>query len=405
MKRRVVITGMGALSPIGNDIDEMVKNALAGKCGIDEITKFDTSDFRTKLAGEVKNLDMESHFSKKELKYNDDFTNYAKIVAKMCLEDAKLKDFNRDRAGVIFSSGIGGLKSIEETSNNLFEHGVKKISPFFIVKSLINIAAGQIAIDNGFHGMVSSIVTACAASNSAIGDGFRAIRDGYLDLALVGGSEASVTKLGIGGFEAMKALSFETDKTRASIPFDKDRNGFVMGEGAGILLIEDLESAQKRGAKIYAEVVGYGSSCDAFHITAPQEDGKIVANAFRNAITDANIQPEDIDYISVHGTSTKLNDATETKAIKEVFSHDVKISALKSYTGHLLGASGVVEAILAIKGMQNNIIFPTINTKEIDEECYPNVLELKEHKIKYFMKNSLGFGGHNVSVIYKKWED
>lgn len=405
MKRRVVITGMGAISPIGNDIDEMVKNAMSGVCGIDEITKFDTSDFRTKLAGELKNLDMEAHFPKKELRNNDDFTNYAKIVAKMCMEDAKLEDFDRDRAGVIFSSGIGGLKSIEETAINLHENGVKKLSPFFIVKSLINISAGQIAIDHKFNGMVSSIVTACAASNSAIGDGFRAIRDGYLDYALVGGSEASITRMGIGGFEAMKALSFETDKTKACIPFDKNRNGFVMGEGAGIMLLEELESAKKRGAKIYAEVVGYGTSCDAFHVTAPQDDGKIVAKALKNALDDANLKPEDIDYISVHGTSTKLNDLTETKAIREVFPREVKISSLKSYLGHLLGASSVVEGILAIKGMQSNTIFPTITTKEIDEECYPNVLEIENKELKYIMKNSLGFGGHNVSIIYKKWEE
>ena len=407
MKRRVVITGMGIVSPIGNTLEDVWNSILSGYCGIGEITRFDTTEFKVKLAGEVKDLDESKYFEPRKLKFDDQFTKYARIAAKMAMDDAGFEEIENDRFGVILGSGIGGIETIEDSANALANKGPRRISPYFIPKSLINLAAGSVAIDYKINGTVESVVTACAASTNAIGDAFRNIRDGYLDAVITGGSEASVTPLAVGGFQSMRALHTGDDPANASIPFDVNRSGFVMGEGAGILILEELEHAKARNARIYGEVIGYGTSCDANHITSPLEDGSIVAKAMFNAINDAGISKEDIDYLNVHGTSTKLNDLTESNAIRLVFGADsqLNISSTKSYTGHLLGATGGVEAIISTMALQNSIVPPTINLKELDPECYPNVTELKHEDIKVAMSNSLGFGGHNASILIRKWED
>lgn len=308
------------------------------------------------------------------------------------------------------SSGIGGIESIANAEDTLSEKGPSRVSPFFIPMVLVNLAAGNVAIDVGAKGHCSSEVTACAAASNAIGEAFHKIRDGYQDAILAGGTEAAITPLAIAGFASMRALHTGEDSNRASIPFDKERSGFVMGEGSGVLLIEELEHAKKRGAKIYSEIIGYGSSCDAFHITAPLEDGSGASDAMTNAITDAEIKATDISYINAHGTSTPLNDKTETKAIKETFgnhAYDLSVSSTKSNTGHLLGASGAIESIITVKALEDGFVPPTINYKEKDEECDLDIVPNhgKEKSMKYAMSNSLGFGGHNVSLIFKKWED
>lgn len=406
MKRRVVITGLGVVSPIGNDVDSMWNSIENNICGIDKITHFDIADFRVKLAAEVKNLDMESYFTKRDLKFNDRFTQFARIAAKQAFKDSKLTDFDADRAGVMVSSGIGGLETIYNAGNALNEKGASRVSPYFIPMSLINISAGAIAIDLGLKGICSSVVTACASATNSIGESFLKIRDGYLDIAVTGGSEAAITPLGIAGFAGMRALSESEDKNRASIPFDKERAGFVMGEGAGILILEELEHALNRKAKIYGEVVGYGSSCDAFHITSPVSDGSGASMAMKNAINDANLSPEKIDYINAHGTSTTLNDKGESAAILLVFEHPVYVSSTKSAMGHLLGASGAVEAIISVLSLKNGFLPATLNHRVKDEECNINlVLNCGiKREINYAMSNSLGFGGHNASLIFKKWE-
>lgn len=410
MKRRVVISGLGVVSPIGNDINELWDSILNGKCGIDEITLFDSADYKVKLAAEVKDLDMEKYFTKRDLKFNDRFTQFARIASKQAYDNSNFIEINNDRFGVILASGIGGIETISNCENTLNEKGPSRVSPYFIPMSLVNIAAGNVAIDLKAKGYCSSVVTACAASTNAIGEAFLKIRDGYLDVVVAGGSEASITPLAIAGFASMRALSESTDKNRASIPFDKERNGFVMGEGSAILVLEDLEHALNRNAKIYAEIVGYGNSCDANHITAPLPDGSGAGNAIVNALKDANLNPCDIDYINAHGTSTPLNDKSETLAIKYAFKEsakDVFISSTKSSTGHLLGASGAIEAIITILSLKNSFIPPTINYKNYDEDCDLNVVKNKgiEKDIKYAMSNSLGFGGHNASIILKKWEN
>ncbi len=411
MKRRVVITGLGAVTPIGNTVDELWKGIEEGQCGIDFITHFDTTDHKAKLAAEVKNLDTEKYFSLRDTKNNDAFTLFARIAAKQAVEDANLKveEINALRYGCILGSGIGGLQSLEDARNSLTERGPSRISPFFIPKTLINLAAGEVAIDQKAQGQCYSVVTACAAGTNAIGEAFHKIRDGYQDIMLTGGSEAAITPVGIAGFAVMRALNTTEDKNRASIPFDVDRAGFIMGEGGAVLILEELEHAKKRGAKIYAEMVGYGSSCDANHITAPLEDGAMGAYAMQLAIEDANLQPTDISYINAHGTSTPLNDKTETKAVKKTFgdyAYKVPVSSTKSNTGHLLGASGAVEAIICVKALQNSLIPPTINYQNPDELCDLDIVPNTPRKadLKYVMSNSLGFGGHNASIIMKKWE-
>ncbi|MBM6807857.1 beta-ketoacyl-ACP synthase II [Faecalicoccus pleomorphus] len=410
--RRVVITGLGAVSPIGNDVNTVWNSIEQGVCGIAPITHFDTSDYKVKLAGEVKDLDMEAYFSKRDLKFNDRFTQFARIVSKQAMIDAGFEKDPDDamRFGCMIGSGIGGIDTIEQASKTLEDRGPSRVSPFFIPMSLANLAAGQVAIDWGLKGATSCVVTACAAASNAIGEAFHRIRDGYEDVMLTGGSEAAITPLAIAGFQSMRALHTGEDVSRASIPFDADRSGFVMGEGAGALVLEELEHAKARGAKIYAEIVGYGASCDAHHITAPLDDGSGGAQAMVQAIKDAKILPENIDYINAHGTSTPLNDKTETAAVKAAFkehAYQLAMSSTKSNTGHLLGASGAIEAIISIKALQNSLIPPTIHYQNPDAQCDLDIVANTPRKqdIRYAMSNSLGFGGHNASLIFKKWED
>lgn len=410
--RRVVITGLGAVSPIGNDVNTVWNSIEQGVCGIAPITHFDTSDYKVKLAGEVKDLDMEAYFSKRDLKFNDRFTQFARIVSKQAMIDAGFEKDPDDamRFGCMIGSGIGGIDTIEQASKTLEGRGPSRVSPFFIPMSLANLAAGQVAIDWGLKGATSCVVTACAAASNAIGEAFHRIRDGYEDVMLTGGSEAAITPLAIAGFQSMRALHTGEDVSRASIPFDADRSGFVMGEGAGALVLEELEHAKARGAKIYAEIVGYGASCDAHHITAPLDDGSGGAQAMVQAIKDAKILPENIDYINAHGTSTPLNDKTETAAVKAAFkehAYQLAMSSTKSNTGHLLGASGAIEAIISIKALQNSLVPPTIHYQNPDAQCDLDIVANTPRKqdIRYAMSNSLGFGGHNASLIFKKWED
>ncbi|MDO4500561.1 MAG: beta-ketoacyl-ACP synthase II [Erysipelotrichaceae bacterium] len=409
MTRRVVVTGMGVVSPIGNTVDEMWKSIEENKCGIDFITHFNTDEYKVKLAAEVKNLNTDEYFAARDLKFNDRFTQFARIAAKQAMTDSRLdlEAIDNTRFGVLIASGIGGIETIESCKEAMSDRGPGRVSPYFIPMSLINLAAGQVAIDHKAKGYCSAVVTACAAATNAIGEAFHRVRDGYEDLMLAGGSEASITPLGVAGFQSMRALHMGDDKNRASIPFDKERSGFVMGEGAGVLLLEEYEHAVKRNAKIYAEVVGYGASCDAHHITAPESSGAIAALAMSKAIEDAGIAKEDIQYVNAHGTSTPLNDSTESNALNVAFGEhtpNVLVSSTKSNTGHLLGASGAIEAIICVKAVENDLVPCTINSKEKEEACNVNVVLNKNvHKeLNYVMSNSLGFGGHNASIILKK---
>ena len=410
MKRRVVVTGLGAITPIGNSIDSFWNSIKEGKNGIDNITLFDTEDFKVKLAAEVKDFNAEEYIGKKDAKRLDRYTQLALVAAKECMKDSNidLDKVDRERFGVLFGSGIGGLITIENQITTMLNRGPSRVSPLTIPASISNIAAGSIAIEFGLLGTCLSVTTACATSTHCIGEAFRGIRDGYMDRALVGGSEASICKFGISGFQALTALSRSEDKNRASIPFDKDRNGFVMGEGAAALILEDLDSALERGAKIYGEVVGYGTTCDAYHITSPNLDGNGAYRAMRDAINDARINTSDINYVNAHGTSTEINDKVETLAIKQAFGENAKavyVSSTKSMTGHLLGAAGAVEAIISIKALEDGFVPATINYVNKDEECDLNLVvnEGIKKEMNYTMSNSLGFGGHNGSVIFKKW--
>ncbi|MBQ8603350.1 MAG: beta-ketoacyl-ACP synthase II [Oscillospiraceae bacterium] len=412
MKRRVVITGMGAVTPVGNTPDEMWQGIVEGRCGIDLITRFDTTDHKVKLAAEVKNLDSEQYFPKREFKFNDRFTQFARIAAKQALADSGLDTAvpDKDRLGVIIGSGIGGIETIESAQTNLLERGASRVSPYFIPMALVNLAAGSVAIDLGAKGHCSAVVTACAAGSNAIGEAFHKIRDGYSDIMFAGGAEASVTPLAVAGFAAMRALHTGRDKNRASIPFDRQRSGFVMGEGAGMLVLEEYSHAMARGARIYGEIIGYGATCDAHHITAPLDDGSGGAKAMTEAVMDAGITPDSIDYINAHGTSTPLNDKTETLAVKTAFgghARKLMVSSTKSNTGHLLGASGAVEAIITLKALQTGIVPATINYRHPDDDCDLDIVanECRKADIRYAMSNSLGFGGHNASLIFKKWEE
>ena len=409
---RVVITGMGAVTPIGNDVEALFTSIKEGNCGIAPITHFDTTDYKVKLAAEVKDLDMEQYFNKRDLKFNDRFTQFARIAAKQAMEMAGLTkdEADSERYGCLVASGIGGISTIETSEKTMEERGPSRVSPYFIPMALSNLAAGQIAIDWGLRGTCECVVTACAAGANAIGEAFRKIRDGYEDVMVTGGAEASITPLSIAGFQSMRALHTGTDPERASIPFDAERSGFVMGEGAGILVLESLTHAKARNATILGEIVGYGASCDAHHITAPLNDGSGGAKAMVNAITDAGIQKEDIAYINAHGTSTSLNDKAETLAVKAAFGEHAKhlaISSTKSNTGHLLGASGAVEAIICVKALKEGIIPATIHYEKADPDCNLDIVpnKCRKQNYTYAMSNSLGFGGHNASLIFKKWED
>lgn len=411
MKKRVVITGLGAITPIGKNVLESWNSIKQKKCGIDEITLFDASNFKTKLDAEVKEYDQLEYFDLKQAKRLDRSSQFAIIAAREAIADSKIERENTDfdRVGTFVSSGIAGLTTIQNQCEAYFEKGNKRISPMFIPMSIANMPSGNIAIEFGFKGESMGIVTACASSTHSIGEAYKTIIMGQEDIVIAGGTESSICEVGVAGFENMKALSSSTDKNRASIPFDKERNGFVMGEGAGVVVLEELEHALKRNANIYAEIIGYGATTDAYHITSPCPDGGGAKKAMIRAIENANINSNDIDYINAHGTSTHLNDSTETMAIKNVFkekAYNLPVSSTKGNTGHLLGAAGGVEAIFCIKALQDQIIPPTINYKEKDEECDLDIVanEVRNAKLNIVMSNSLGFGGHNSSIILKRWE-
>lgn len=410
---RVVITGLGAITPIGNTVPDYWENLVNGKHGIAPITRFDASQTGITLAAEVKNFDPSLTMDRKEYKRMDLFSQYAVAAAVEALSHAGLPDLSTqtdpERVGVMISAGIGGLVEIEKGVVKMYEKGSKRVPPLFVPLTIGNMAAGNVSMKVGAKGISLDVVTACASSTNAIGEAFRNIKHGYSDVIIAGGSEGTICNIGISGFAALTALSTATDPDRASMPFDKERNGFVMGEGAGILILESLEHAQKRGATIYGEVVGYGSNSDAYHMTAPTPDGSGAGKAMLLAINEAGIQPENIDYINAHGTSTPTNDSSETTAIKYAFgehAHHVAISSTKSMTGHLLGGAGAIEAIACVKALQEGVLPPTANYHVADELCdldyIPNVS--RQANAKYALSNSLGFGGHNAVLCFKKWE-
>ncbi len=412
MKNRVVVTGMAAITPIGTGIEKYWESLVAGKSGIDRITRFDTSAYPTQIAGEVKDFDPGLYMDKKETRRMDRFTQFAVAGAKMAFEDAGLNDDNvgKERVGIVIGSGIGGIETMEESARVLREKGPGRVSPFFVPMMIGNMAAGQVAISLAVTGPNITVVTACASATNAIGDASKLIERGAADVVIAGGTEASITPLALAGFCAMKALSSRNDEPqRASRPFDSERDGFVMGEGAGILILESLEHALKRNARIYAEVLGYGATADAYHITAPAPGGTGAAKALKMALNDAGLKPEAIDYINAHGTSTEMNDKYETMAIKDVFGeHAAKlaISSTKSMTGHLLGAAGGVEAIATILSIVHGIVHPTINYENPDPECdldyVPNVA--RKMQVNYALSSSFGFGGQNATVLLGKYK-
>ncbi|MBM7613626.1 beta-ketoacyl-ACP synthase II [Alkaliphilus hydrothermalis] len=412
MSRRVVVTGLGCITPLGAGKDALWNGMLSGKSGIDYITRFDTSDYPTKIAAEVKDFNPEDYIEKKEIKKMDRFTQYAVAASSLAVKDAELniESLNAEKIGVILGSGVGGIETLEEQHMRLHEKGPKRVSPFFIPMMISNIGAGYVSMILGAKGPNSTIVTACASATNAIGEAFKTIERGAADVIITGGMEAGITPLSIGGFCSMKAMSTRNEEPqKASSPFDAKRDGFVMGEGAGIIILEDLEHAIKRGAKIYAEIVGYGMSADAYHITAPSPEGEGAARSMMEAINDADITPEAIDYINAHGTSTPYNDKFETMAIKRVFkehAYKLSVSSTKSMTGHLLGAAGGVEAIACVMAVNQDKVPPTINYEtpdpELDLDYVPN--QYKERVVNYALSNSLGFGGHNATIIFKKYQ-
>ena len=412
MERRVVITGLGALTPIGNNTEEFWNGIKEGKCGVDEIKSFDITNFKVKLAAELKGYNPEDYFDKREAKRLDKFSQYAMIAAREAWEDSGLDEEteNMERVGIIIGSGIGGIQTIETEHEKCMSKGPDRVSPMYIPMGISNMATGNVAIDIGAKGESIAMVTACATGTHSIGESFRMIKHGYQDIVLAGGTEAGITPLGIAGFANIKALTKSEDKTRASIPFDKERSGFVMGEGAGVIVLEELEHAKKRGAKIYAEIVGYGATSDAYHITSPAPGGEGGARAMKIAIEEAKVNPEEITYINAHGTSTHLNDSYETQAVKTALGEEaakkVMVSSTKGHTGHLLGAAGGVEAIVCAKAIEEGFVPATINYKVPDEECDLDVVpnEGRNVEVKYAMSNSLGFGGHNSSILLKKYE-
>ena len=411
MKRRVVITGMGAITPIGISVDEFWAGVRQQKVGIDFITRFDASDYKAKLAAEVKNFDAKNYMDFKMAKRMETFSQYAVAAAGEAIADAGLDMADEDAymAGTSVSSGIGSLDAMEREHKKLLEKGPSRINPLLVPLMITNMAAGNVAIAFGLKGKSLNVVTACASGTNAVGEGYRSIQSGEADIMVSGGTESAVTPIGIGGFAALTALSASTDPKRASIPFDRDRSGFVMGEGAGILVLEELEHAKKRGAHIYAEITGYGCSNDAFHITSPAEDGSGAARAMTNAMNEAGVRPADIDYINAHGTSTHHNDLFETRAIKLAFGEDaygVKISSTKSMVGHMLGAAGAVECIACVKTIQDGYIHPNVGLENTEDELDLDYVKGKgiESDVTYVMSNSLGFGGHNASIILKKYE-
>ncbi len=408
--KRVVVTGVGVITPLGNDIDTFWKNILDGVCGIDFISKFDTTDFKVKIAAEVKGFDPTDYMEKSDARRSDPFSQYAMAAAVQAMKDSELTDINPERLGVYVGSGIGGMQTFIAETLKLAEGGPKKVSPFFIPMMISNMAAGNIAIRFNAQGPCLPIVTACATSSHTIGEAFRSIQHGYADAIIAGGSEATITPLAVAGFTNIMALSTKNIPTQSSLPFDLRRDGFVMGEGAGIIIMEEREHAIKRGAKIYAEVVGYANTCDAYHMTAPHPEAIGATNAIKYIINESNIKNDDSIYINAHGTGTPLNDKTETLAIKQAFqgqTKNVAVSSTKSMTGHMLGAAGGVEAAIAILSLQEQVLPPTIGYQEKDPECdldyVPNVL--RRSKIDYAFSLSLGFGGHNAALSFRRAEE
>ena len=411
MKRRVVITGMGAITPTGLNVNEFWKSCKEGICGIGEITYFDTSDYKAKLAAELKGFDAKEYMDAKAAKRMEAFSQYAVAASKEALENAGLDLEKEDRykVGVSIGSGIGSLQAVERECKKLLERGPGRVAPLLVPMMISNMAAGNVAITFGLMGKNINVVTACATGTHSIGEAFRSIQYGEADVMLAGGSEASITPIGVAGFSALTALNTTTDVKRASIPFDKERAGFVMGEGSGVLVLEELEHAKKRNAKIYAEIVGYGSSCDAYHITSPMETGEGAAKAMTFALEDAKLNGNDVDYVNAHGTSTHHNDLFETKAIKIALgdnAYKVKINSTKSMVGHLLGAAGGVEAIVCIKSIEDSYVHQTVGLEVDDSECDLDYCKGKgiNMPVNVAISNSLGFGGHNASLVFKKYE-
>ncbi|KYD33986.1 3-oxoacyl-[acyl-carrier-protein] synthase, KASII [Geobacillus stearothermophilus] len=409
-KRRVVVTGIGAVTPLGNDAETTWKNIIAGQSGIDIVTRVNPDDFPAKVAAEVKDFDPSLFIDRREARKMDRFTQFAVAAALMAVKDANLDihESNAERVGVWIGSGIGGMETFEQQFEIFQQRGYRRVSPFFVPMMIPDMAAGQVSIILGAKGINSCTVTACATGANSIGDAFKVIQRGDADVMITGGTEAPITKMSFAGFCANTALSTNPDPKTASRPFDKNRDGFVMGEGAGIVVLEELEHALRRGAKIYAEIVGYGATADAYHITAPAPGGEGGVRAMRQALQDAGLKPEDIDYINAHGTSTEYNDKYETEAIKEVFgdhAYKLAVSSTKSMTGHLLGATGAVEAIFSVLAIRDGIIPPTINYETPDPECdldyVPN--EARKQDVRVVLSNSFGFGGHNATLIFKKY--
>lgn len=412
MKRRVVITGLGAITPIGNDVEEFWNNVKTGTVGIGEITKFDTTDYKVKIAAEVKGFNPKERMDFKTAKRMETFSQYAVAAAKEACEDAGFDIEKEDpyRCGVIIGSGIGSLQQIEKEYTTIQKKGPGRVNPLMVPMMISNMAAGNVSIQLGLKGKCTNVVTACASGTNCIGDALRAIQYGDADVMFAGGTESCICPTGVAGFTALTALTTSNDPKRASIPFDKDRSGFVLGEGAGVVVLEELEHAKKRGAKIYAELAGYGSTGDAYHITSPAEDGSGAAKAMEFAMEEAGVRPEEVQYINAHGTSTHHNDLFETYAVKKAFGDAAKnlvLNSTKSMIGHLLGAAGAVECVAVVKSIQDGFIHQTMGTKVTDAECDLNyaVGAPVEMDIKYAMSNSLGFGGHNATLLLKKWED
>lgn len=410
--RRVVVTGIGAVTPLGNDAATLWDNIIHSRSGIDFITRVNKEDFPVHVAAEVKDFDAKKYMDRKEARKMDLFTQYAVAASKMAVEDANLTidESNADRVGVWIGCGIGGMDTYEEQVRRFIDKGYRRVSPFFVPMLIPDMAAGQVSIQLGAKGINSCTVTACASGANSIGDAFKAVQRGDVDYIITGGTESPITNMAFAGFSAMKALTFNDNPKTASRPFDKNRDGFVMGEGAGILVLETLESALDRGAKIYAEIIGYGATGDAFHITAPAEGGEGAARAMKQALADANLEPESVDYINAHGTSTDMNDKYETQAIKTIYGDHAKklaVSSTKSMTGHLLGAAGGVESVISVKAIDDGIIPATINYETPDPDCdldyVPN--EARKQDVNVVMSNSFGFGGHNACLVFKKYEN
>ncbi|MBM7710510.1 beta-ketoacyl-ACP synthase II [Enterococcus xiangfangensis] len=406
---RVVITGFGVASPIGNDEETFLKNLKEGNHGFGPITRFDASQTGITLAAEVKDFPLEKYFVKKDTKRMETYSLYAIYSALEALEMSGIDTATEDmeRFGVMIGSGVGGLGTIQDQVLKMDAKGPARVSPMFVPLAIVNMAAGNVALRIGAKGICTSTVTACASGTHSIGEAFRNIKHGYSDVIIAGGAESCINKIGISGFASLTALSTSTDPKRASIPFDTERNGFVMGEGAGILVLESLDHAQKRGAKILGEIVGYGATCDAYHMTAPSPDGEGAARAIKEAVKEAGIDPADVDYVNAHGTSTQANDKAESKAIESALTEHAYVSSTKSLTGHLLGGAGGVEAIASLLAIQHQFIPPTVNIQEIDPEIKANIVvnEAKETPVNYAVSNSLGFGGHNAVICLKRWED